>query len=67
MTVHVSGKIKTTVSFPLHAKGGDVDFCLRLLKRFQQQSRRKQSSFPECTGQRSKRECWNVRTTDQFS
>ena len=28
MTVHVSGKIKTTVSFPLHAKGGDVDFCL---------------------------------------
>lgn len=24
MTVHVSGKIKTTVSFPLHAKGGDA-------------------------------------------
>ena len=67
MTVRVSGKIKNTVGFPLHAKGGDVDFCLRLLKRFQQQSRRKQSSFPECTGKRSKRECWNVRTTDQFS
>lgn len=67
MTVRVSGKIKNTASFHLHAKGGDVDFCLRPLKRFQQQSRRKQSSFPECIGKRSKRECWNVRTTDQFS
>lgn len=54
MTVRVSGKIKNTVGFHLHAKGGDVDFCLRPLKRFQQQSRRKQSSFPKCTGKRSK-------------
>lgn len=67
MTVRVSGKIKNTVGFHLHAKGGDVDFCLCPLKRFQQQSRRKQSSFPKCTGKRSKRECWNAHTTDQFS
>lgn len=26
MTVRVSGKIKNTVGFPLHAKGGDVGF-----------------------------------------
>jgi len=67
MTVRVSGKIKNTVGFPLHAKGGDVGFWLHLSKRSQLQSRRKQSSFPECIGKRSKRECWNARTTDQFS
>lgn len=54
MTVRVSGKIKNTVGFHLHAKGGDVDFCLRPLKRFQQQSRRKQSSFQSVSGSEAK-------------
>ena len=68
MTVRVSGKIKNTVGFHLHAKGGDVDFCLRPLKRFQQQSRRKQKLFSKVYREsEAKRECWNAHTTDQFS
>ena len=61
MTVRVSGKIKNTVGFHLHAKGGDVDFCLRLLKRFQQKAKlfsrvyreAKQKGVLECPHYRS--------------
>lgn len=54
MTVRVSGKIKNTVGFHLHAKGGDVDFCLRPLKRFQQQSRESKALFQSVPGSEAK-------------
>ena len=54
MTVRVSGKIKNTVGFHLHAKGGDVDFCLRPLKRFQQQSGESKALFQSVSGSEAK-------------